>query len=440
MKKKLFVLEFDKGVDQEFKRWTKEAVQEFIDLFPEYKDNFQINENQSYYSKQEVEDIIARSINDGVSANLIWDMFDLQPDGTYLRHNSLDYDVKQALLNDRVDISKLLSVRHENEGTFPVDEPILVSIISRPTTLGYGISNQRDACISTAACGKNKEYFKEIIEHELGHVFRATHKARCNTVDNLGSHCLDEDCLMFEYAYTQKSFNRRQRNNKPLFCDDCLESMREYMENTLLLKRKNQEEISVTNENTEGTSQTRQIENASRAFKADIRAVFKSSAKKEGAKYKENIQSPTYSAEIARSDGSVDFVSAANARQINMSAKDKDGKICVPSMKRFEDIAAYAQSKNMAVNFGDIKTEDFKAKLMLACLSHEPPVKMTNAPTITDAFFNGIKDEMLKQKLKNKVPKLQVQNCDSSNTNNSVIHAKSKIQPQILSQNRYNNR
>ena len=34
MKKKLFVLEFDKGVDEDFKLWTKEAVQEFINLFP----------------------------------------------------------------------------------------------------------------------------------------------------------------------------------------------------------------------------------------------------------------------------------------------------------------------------------------------------------------------------------------------------------------------
>ena len=76
--KKVLVLEFDKNVDEEFKSWTKEAVQEFIDLFPEYKDNFQINENKSFFSKAEVEEIINKSRS--VSSDDVWNMFELQPD------------------------------------------------------------------------------------------------------------------------------------------------------------------------------------------------------------------------------------------------------------------------------------------------------------------------------------------------------------------------
>ena len=427
-KKKLFVLEFDKGVDEDFKNWTKEAVQEFIDLFPEYKDNFQINEGKSYYTKAEVEKIIARS--SGVPSDSVWAIFEQQSDGSYLRKESLDWSIRQALENGRVNTSTLLDVRHK-ENSFPPDEPVLVSIISKPAHLGYGISNQRDMCVSAAACGKNKEYFKDIVMHELGHVFRATHKNRRNVVKNLGEHCTDADCLMYEYAYTGEAFNRRHHKKKPIFCIDCMDSMRDYMENTLHLVRQGQKNLSVTNDNSENLPQP--TSDIDRAFKADIRALFKTSAEKEGSVYKENIQSLTYSATITHKDGLVDHINAANEQEINLSAKTKDGKPTTPSTKRFADIAAYAHSKDMAVNFGDIKTSDFKAKLMLACLTHEPPVKMTNAPKVTEEFLNSIKDEKLRQTLKDKTPKLQTQNSDSPQK--QAPENQPQPQPQIKGRN-----
>ena len=425
MKKKLFVLEFDKGVDEDFKLWTKEAVQEFINLFPEYKDNFQINESKSYYTKAEVEKIIASS---NVSSDSVWNMFELQSDGTYLRKQSLDWSVQQAMENGRVNTSTLLDVIDEDKYIYP-DTPISVLITSKPAHLGYGISNQRDLCVSAASCGKNKAYFKDIVMHELGHVFRATHENRRNVVNNLGEHCTDADCLMYEYAYTQASTNRRHHKKKPIFCNDCMVSMRDYMENFLQLQRPNQQNLSVTNTNPEAMPQ--QTANIDRAFKADFRAIFKASAAKEGLVYKENLQSPTYSATITHSDGLVDHINAANAQQINLSAKDKDGNSTSPSMQRFEDVAAYAHSKNMAVNFGDIKTADFKAKLMLACLTHEPPVKMSNAPRVTKEFLNTIKDKDLRQSLADKTPKLQTQNNDSTQSQAPENQAQPKPQTQL---------
>ena len=426
MKKKLFVLEFDKGVDEDFKLWTKEAVQEFINLFPEYKYNFQINESKSYYTKAEVEKIIAQSA--GVPSDSVWNMFELQPDGTYLRKQSLDWSVQQAMENGRVNTSTLLDVIDEDKYIYP-DTPISVLITSKPAHLGYGISNQRDLCVSAASCGKNKAYFKDIVMHELGHVFRATHENRRNVVNNLGEHCMDADCLMYEYAYTQASTNRRHHKKKPIFCNDCMASMRDYMENFLQLQRPNQQNLSVTNTNPEALPQP--TANIDRAFKADFRAIFKASAAKEGLVYKENLQSPTYSATITHSDGLVDHINAANAQQINLSAKDKDGNSTSPSMQRFEDIAAYAHSKDIAVNFGDIKTADFKAKLMLACLTHEPPVKMSNAPRVTKEFLNTIKDKDLRQALADKTPKLQTQNNDSPQSQASENQAQPKPQTQL---------
>lgn len=423
-KKKLFVLEFDKGVDEEFKIWTKEAVQEFIDLFPEYKDNFQINEGKSFFTKAEIEDIIASST--GVPSDSVWAMFELQSDGSYLRKESIDWDIKQTQRNGRIDLQEW--IRHKSRGMdyILISDPVEVSITSLPTTMGYGVSDKKGPCISAGMCGKNKEYFKDIVKHELGHTFNATHKNRRNVVENLGEHCTDVDCLMYEYAYTGEAFNRRHHKKKPIFCNDCTDSMRDYMENTLHLVRQGQKNLSVTNNNSENLPQP--TSNIDRTFKADIRAVFKTSAEKEGSVYKENIQSPTYSATITHRDGLVDHINAANEQEINLSAKTKDGKPTSPSMKRFADIAAYAHSKDMAVNFGDIKTSDFKAKLMLACLTHEPPVKMTNAPKVTEEFLNSIKDEKLRQTLKDKTPKLQTQNSDLPQKHGTENHPQPQIQ------------
>ncbi len=391
-KKKTFALEFDKGVDNDFKVWTREAVQDFINLFPEFKDNFQINQDQSYYTRQEVEDIAARSSD--VSREDVFSMFVPQSNGSYLKKESLDYDLQQVSQNGRLDLQKFSSFRTPPGTSFTIDAPVTVSIISLPTTFAYGISDQKDLYVSAAQCGKNKDYFKQIIMHELGHVFRATHENRRNNVENLGSHCTDKDCLMYEHAYTAASFNRRQTLAKANpFCNDCMESMRDYMENTLKLQRSNSHSIEV-----EHSSEPLQDEETEdRSFKSGIRQVFKAAAQKEGAVYKENIQAKIYSATLTHADGSVDKIQAANPSKVYLSSIDASGQDKIPEMERFNNIAEYAFQQGKTISFGNIKSPEFKARLMIACQNHRPPVKMKGMPELDNQFLNKLSPETKKK-------------------------------------------
>lgn len=199
MKKKI-ILEFEKELNPKYKEWTKEAAEKFISFFPEFKDNFEVETN----------------------------------------FNSINQTLDAASTNGLVDLREWLKLKENNRTYALADEPLRISIAARATTFAYGISNQMvGPCISAAACAalpvsSKEEYFKNIVMHELGHSFDATHENRDNVVENLGAHCTDADCLMYEYAYTKNSFEKRQQigADNP-FCDDCMDSMRDFMENTL---------------------------------------------------------------------------------------------------------------------------------------------------------------------------------------------------------------
>lgn len=237
MKKKI-ILEFENGIDPKYKKWTREAAQKFVSFFPEFKDNFEVEfDRSSFFSKAEVEDIALRSTQ--VSKQDVWDMFERQADGSYLRKNSIDWQINQASTNGKVDLQQWLTQKGGGRASVPLDEPLRISVAARGTTFAYGISNQAfGPCLSASACGSDEAYFKDIVMHELGHSFDASHEKRKNTVEELGMHCTDADCLMYKHAYKQKYFNQRQalQQDNP-FCNDCMESMREYMQNTLKMTR-----------------------------------------------------------------------------------------------------------------------------------------------------------------------------------------------------------
>lgn len=142
------------------------------------------------------------------------------------------------------------------------------------------------------------------------------------------------------------------------------------------------------------------------SFKKALREIFQPSAAKQKAEYKEDIKAAEYRAEIKHPNGSIDKIIARNANNITLSAKDKDGKPKMPNMQRFRDIVALAQKQGSAIEFGDIKSPDFKARLMLACMEAKPAMKMIGAPELNDEFVQTIQDEKLKgalQIMKNKL-------------------------------------
>ena len=253
---KTFFLNFEDGLDEKYIRWTREAIQEFIDLFPEYKDNFASEERNFSYQNLDILSAIVeknkeayeRSRRNQNSTEVFdeasfWQMFEKLPNGSY--RASFKKQIALATRNGVVDIQKLSRLQSDSVGNgHSANMPILVNVTKQKAGGNIrGISSKMSIDISAGTCanlgykGDDLEaYFKDIIIHELGHTFNATHEGRQNVVENLGTHCTDKNCLMYEYAYTNESFNRRKKRKEP-FCQDCMASMRNYMENTLLFTR-----------------------------------------------------------------------------------------------------------------------------------------------------------------------------------------------------------
>lgn len=528
MKKKL-VLEFETGLPPKYKKWAKEAVENFVSLFPEYKDNLSVELDSApvSLSRTELENIISRSSS--TQPQLIRDLYEEQSDGTFLRKDSLDWLVKNSKVSDTVDLGKILDAKTQKhavpgkQSAYYTDQPLLISVCNQKgcgKNGGHyvfgarGVSNSIGGpCIAAKTCeeacqGYSEQeleaYFKDIIIHELGHSFNATHEERKNCVENLGPHCTDPACLMYEYAYTSTSFNRRMTEKKDNpFCKDCMESMREYMQNFLKLERTNdnQQSSNETNkpdeqlllsglsdeekaflkdyldyirssgikrskedllwdrvyllekfrsqrQNTNAAAQAlkREFKTIAETFdwkkeeyknklppqtrqkvetfltqqagqsieindqplppteekekntfyKTQLRGILRDSAQNENLEYCEEPRAKGFKAELKAADGSKTTIEANNSQQISLMAHNEKGEKVVPPFRRFMDIVSYAQLRHSSVSFGEIKTPEFKASLMIACLKAQPPVRMKGAPKMTEEFLNVLNPQTAK--------------------------------------------
>lgn len=237
MAKKKLVLEFEDGLASQYKKWTKEAVEKFVSLFPDFKDSFEIKLAQkSFVSKQEIEEALARSPNH--SAKEVWSWFERQADGRYLTKNSIDWHILHSTENGKINLLKWVRYKENGNDIASGEDPLKISISKRPTDLGYGIShNVGGPCISASQCGNDESFFKSVVMHELGHSFMATHCQRQNTVDNglLGMHCADADCVMYQYDSNFRNRMQRLAHVEKPFCSDCMSAMRNWMEDVLKL-------------------------------------------------------------------------------------------------------------------------------------------------------------------------------------------------------------
>ena len=324
---KPFFFNFEDGLDEKYINWTKEAVQDFINLFPEYKDNFGMQDrNLTYRNLDTLKDVFennkqiyedrkrAQASTEDFDEQSFWQMFEKLPDGSYKA--SLKKQIALATHNGMVDIQKLSQLQADSAGNMHSSaSPILVNITKQRAHGNIrGISNELGINVSAGTCaalgyqGEDlKSYFKDIIIHELGHTFNATHEGRENVVNNLGMHCTDKNCLMYEYAYIDENFNRRKKLKEP-FCQDCMASMRDYMQNALGFERKNPNQITLDDEENQAT--TPATSNTDTSFKADFRTMFKISALRQNARYDEDTQAAQYVATITHPDGCVDKITA----------------------------------------------------------------------------------------------------------------------------------
>lgn len=103
-------------------------------------------------------------------------------------------------------------------------------------------------------------------------------------------------------------------------------------------------------------------------------------------------QFKVYLKDISLNTVSLNTVSIkADENNITMYGEDKHRKEIIPSQEYFDDIAKLANLQGRPINFGDIRDNEFKARLYLACKNND--VEMFNAPEINYAFINNLDAE-----------------------------------------------
>lgn len=402
---KKIILENQQGVDPKHNLWTVEALEEMFDLFPEFKDMFEI-ESRGNYKPQSSE--IDQTEYDKLPDDNIKQQYIKLPSGKYLvPYASTDWYIertKQQSTNNSFD-SEILTKLH-SDAKDP-ENPLTITLTVdnfAPASSGFGVQNL-GASISTADFNDdiNKELFKNIIKHEMGHVFRATYSARSNIIEQDGQHCTNADCIM-EASGPNFTQHLSQYLDKP-FCDECIEAMRENLRD--LLENENALEI-----NSLGLPETNHVDSS---WKQPLREFYMQSAADKKLSYAENTTAKNFQAQLRHTDGSVTNIEASDVKTIALSAVSKDGQPEVPGQEHFNDIVAYARKNNLsAVKLGNIRTPEFKARMVLACMSAVPTMKMLNSPVLDEAFFNGVEAAT-----RAKIEALAAQNQNGNNNNNT---------------------
>ena len=75
---------------------------------------------------------------------------------------------------------------------------------------------------------KNGNHWFDLLAHELGHMYGAASEGRSNTYESLGSHCLNDLCVMKQNLTVDSAIayaNRRHALNAPTFCYQCAEEL-----------------------------------------------------------------------------------------------------------------------------------------------------------------------------------------------------------------------
>lgn len=412
---KKIVIFTQNGVSPQQKKWAKEAAEEFISVFPEYKDSFKIVfRDDDHLSGKE----ITQAEYDALPATSNKNEYIKNSDGKWLvpyksmewylakakssrSHNAVDAAVLSDTSNDylrRTGSTDIIVNLVKNK--FDVDNGIL-----------YGLTSGNSFSLSLASCD-NEALLKTIFIHEIGHVFNATHDGRSNITKNpqKGTHCTNDSCIMGDDKYEDlaQKYKNRHSNNWHMFCNDCIASMSEYMSHMPELEPHVQTQqlptpqqpvsrpiIMPTGLPTAPLPPVEQwqehlpsdLPHNDREWKKDIREFYQSVAARDGDVYKENISSRNYVARIKRTDGSTLEIEANNEYNIALGATNPNGDN-VPSLKDMRDLVKLTQQKNSGMNFGDNNTPEFNGRLLIACLEAQPkPLAMRNRPQITPEFL-----------------------------------------------------
>lgn len=386
---KKIIIQTQQGINPQYKLWAQEAVQEMLKMFPEYKSSFKVEFEDDQRSGKET---ISQQEFDQLPDNADKKEYIKLKNGEYLvPHASTLWYIRKASQGNRrnkinaVDITEFAHLKadylEKNQSG-----NILFSLLKEkinPPCYGYGIEGL-NAVLSTLDC-PDKEFFITIFMHEFGHVLKATHKKRENTHfdQDLGTHCTIDKCIMGESNYNELNQERlaRKQNNNPPFCDECIASMRDYLEKMPGLTKG----LTISNIN-----DLPALPHNNDNWKEEHRSFFTTTAQRRGFDYSEDANNANYKAQLTKPDGSTLDIEANNEYNLSVGARKPDGSSTIPDYEDFSDIARKAREKNCIMEFGDIRDDEYKARLLIASLEIDPPLKTKGAPHITPEFLNNL--------------------------------------------------
>lgn len=396
---KKIVIASQNGTNPQFKKWAKEAVSELLQMFPEYKNSFQIEFRDDTHATHKE---ITQEEYDRLPDDAQKQLFIKASNGKWLvPYESMDWYIAQAKKanlrrgEDAVDL-RALSVLNQRYIEDKAPDEITCNLIGenfQPYCYGYGVEGKLLVISTTNPCCQNEDFFKTIMIHEFGHILRATHADRDHISNtDKGAHCTNDRCIMGESDYPGLARERveRKRRGQPPFCDECIASMRAYLEQMPGLTK----EIQVQ----QFSEQLPVLPHNDNSWKKEFREFYQNTAQRDGGVYLEDRKSSNYLARIKRQDGSSLEIEANNDYHIALGAKTAEGTDTVPSLQDMRDLVKLAQSKNSGMDFGKDNEPEFNARLMIACLEVKPqPLDMRNQPDITPDFLNSLKPETRQQ-------------------------------------------
>lgn len=441
--KYVFRINVADDVKQEYVNTALQTCKDFLDLFPEYKNAFDIriaykgnllNKNGEVI-RHNAGTISEDELNNAQISNRY--QYIRRDDGKYLiPSESMEWYEKtcihdtdtNALNYDKISPQQKLWVNNHTA------EPISTRYFHLGITnkrlcgneldnngaplYGYGISTPE---VGTFVSTNNfsQDTFKKLIMHEFGHVFRAVHTHRDNiTNSEYGEHCGTDGCVVKDAKNQQLD----EANLPNLFCDDCISSMRTYIGNLVNNEHTNNGQTNVVDSSQELPLNTETDDE----FKHPWRIFANKVAEQMHWEYEEDERDVNFKAKLKASDGSFTLICASSANNVSLSAKNSTGASAIPDLVVFKELVEKIRKDGNIVNFGNIKTPEFKARLLIACMEANPPIETKNAPALDNDFYAQIEDGSV-AKLKILDNKLKHQNTENnkrpvaSPSNNLVV-------------------
>lgn len=219
-----------------------EAVNEMMDCFPKYKSLYPVTNLQNWKSSnflhQENGEIFL-SPYESIDWYIEGAKLRAEQDGRWSTRKQISIDqLLEDLLKDPY------REKYPQLSILLVKEDLYGSVGNgRLLNFCLGVNNQGCCIISTARfldsnnCLK-KEEFKTVLMHEFGHAIGLTPEGRKNSTENLGTHCLDEYCVMQQRAngdFSDITYVRLKAKGYglPPICDDCIEAGNAYFQKEL---------------------------------------------------------------------------------------------------------------------------------------------------------------------------------------------------------------